>query len=251
MTSTNPFSEFADLEKNNKERVLREVKEVLRLTPTSDMAGGRSDDLVAWGGRAAAAISRWSVVYSVTATSVVDDLLSDNSYSSSTGLSKLKALLRQAEADLTLDVGPTSVVVPEKGVFDYFEGLRKLVETARDEVFFVDAYLDADFVSRYLPFVATGVAIRLLAGSRKLTTLLPSVEMFARQNKRPVEVRSSSAIHERYLFVDRRQCFLSGASFKDGAKNAPALLTQIVDAFPAMWKTYDDAWQSAKVERNS
>jgi hypothetical protein len=73
--------------------------------------------------------------------------------------------------------------------------------------------------------------------------------MFVQQNNRPVAVRSTAAIHERYLFVDRRQCYASGASFKDGAKNAPALLMQIVDAFGAMWTTYDTIWQSATVER--
>jgi len=237
MTEADPWSRLAQVESAKKERLLVEVKEILRLAPTPGMVGRGTDDLIAWGGRAAAAISRWDVVYAVTTTSVVDDLLSDNSYTSQTGLSKLKALLRQAEADLTLDVGPASVVIPEKAVFEYFDELRKVIETARDDVFFVDAYLDADFVPRYLPFVAIGAGIRLLGGPKKMPTLLPAVEMFAQQNKRPVEVRSSPAIHERYLFVDRRQCYASGASFKDGAKNAPALLMQITDAFASLQKS--------------
>ena len=69
------------------------------------------------------------------------------------------------------------------------------------------------------------------------------------QNGRSVEVRSSDAIHDRYLFVDKSQCYFLGASFKDGVKDAPALLSQMVDAFQPMWDTYNAAWQSANVVR--
>lgn len=41
----------------------------------------------------------------------------------------------------------------------------------------------ADFVSRYLPYVAKGVTIRLLA-LEKLTMLLPAVDAFVKQNDR-------------------------------------------------------------------
>ena len=37
--------------------------------------------------------------------------------------------------------------------------------------------------------------------------------------------------------------------FEDGAKNAPAVLTQIGDALPAMLDTYEKLWRPAKVER--
>lgn len=84
-----------------------------------------------------------------------------------------------------------------------------------------------------------------------MATLLPAVDMFAQQSGTRVEVRSSTDIHERYVFVDRAACYLSGASFKDGAKNAPAALTQISDAFKAMWDTYQMLWSTAKVERGA
>jgi hypothetical protein len=82
-----------------------------------------------------------------------------------------------------------------------------------------------------------------------MSTLLPAVEMFVRQRGTIVQVRSSTALHDRYLFVDRKACYLSGASFQDGAKRAPATLTQILDAFQAMFDTYERLWNSGKVER--
>jgi hypothetical protein len=49
--------------------------------------------------------------------------------------------------------------------------------------------------------------------------------------------------------VDRTACYLSGASFKDGARHAPTVLTQITDAFQAMWDTYEGMWNGGTVER--
>ena len=42
---------------------------------------------------------------------------------------------------------------------------------------------------------------------------------------------------------------MSGASFKDGAKNAPAVLAQITDAFQAMRDTYERQWSESAIER--
>lgn len=232
----------------NKNLLLAEVEDVLRTMPPRDVYGSGQDVVFAWIGRAAATITRWDIVHSISASAAARDAQSDNTYKAGTGFDELRALLHQARADLQMEVGQTSVVIPQGRVFDYFDELRKIIETARVDVFFVDPYLDGDFVSRYLPSVASGAAIRLLTG-KKLSQLLPAVDMFSQQAKRAVEVRSSSALHDRFLFVDRKECYLSGASFKDGARNAPATFTQIQDGFSALWTTYDAMWSSAKVER--
>lgn len=125
---------------------------------------------------------------------------------------------------------------------------RKIIEPAKQDVFFIDPYLDAEFVSRYLPHVNVGVTIRLLA-REKLSTLLPAVDQYGRQSKATVNVRSGPGFHDRYVIIDRAASYQSGASFKDGAKAAPTTLTQISDAFPVVCKTYEDLWASAKIER--
>jgi len=95
-----------------------------------------------------------------------------------------------------------------------------------------------------------GVEIRLLTSDRKrLTQLLPAVELFIQQNGCAVNVRSAKGFHDRYIFVDKGSCYQSGASFKDGGKQAPTTLTQITDAFDAVWETYDKLWGGANVER--
>ena len=239
------------------ESLLAEVADILRVAPTTEAyaSDSSSDEHIAWTGRATAAIARWGRMsvpnFSAVKASVVqNNVPSDDPRVSRKALGVFKMCLHQATSDLRQELGRGSVVVAEGRVFEYFDELRKVIETARTEVFFVDPYLDADFVSRYLPYVAEGVSIRLLGGPKKRTTLLPAVDSFAEQHGRPVAVRVSDGLHDRYLFIDEAACYLSGASFKDGAKNAPTVLTQITDAFQAMWDTYQRRWNESQTARS-
>ena len=62
--------------------------------------------------------------------------------------------------------------------------------------------------------------------------------MLTKQSQSSITVKSASNFHDRYLFVDGKACYQSGASFKDGARNA-----QITDAFTAVRDTYEAVWQ--------
>ena len=233
------------------ERLLSEVDEILRAAPTiyEFALDSGSDEHLAWLGRAAAAIKRWnSVAQAATASVALMNVPSERLDICRKTLATFKILLQQEKSDLRMELGHSSSVVVAGGcVFEYFDALRKVIETAKDEVFFVDPYLDVDFVSRYLPHVAAGVSIRLLSSSKKRATLLPAVEAFAQQFGGPINVRVSDGLHDRYLFIDRTTCHLSGASFKDGAKNSPAILAQITDPFQAMWDTYEQQWERGAI----
>ena len=117
---------------------------------------------------------------------------------------------------------------------------------------FVDPYLDPEFVSRYLPQVKKGVTVRLLTSKEKLSSLLPAVETFVAESKLQVQVRFvSSGLHDRFVFVDKKRCFQSGASFKDGARKSPTALIQITDIFKKMLQGYEGMWNGAEIERGS
>ena len=115
-------------------------------------------------------------------------------------------------------------------------------------MFFIDPYLNAEFVSRYMTHVKPGVKIRLLTSDNKLATLVPAVKAFIGQNQVDVELRTATGLHDRHLIVDRTACYQSGASFKDGARSAPTTISQIIDAFDAMAKTYEALWNGGKIE---
>ena len=59
-------------------------------------------------------------------------------------------------------VAPLSVVISGGKPFDYFDEIRKIMEMVRNELLFVDSYLDAEFVSRYLPQLNESPAPRFL-----------------------------------------------------------------------------------------
>ena len=79
-------------------------------------------------------------------------------------------------------------------------------------------------------------------------TLLPALRVLIGQNQADVELRTTTGLHDRHLIVDRTACYQSGASFKDGARSAPTTISQIIDAFDAMAKTYEALWNGGKIE---
>lgn len=232
------------------EQLLVEVQDVIRSMPGVRDFSVDPDKCVAWLGRASAVMSNWdmprSTVHFEPAVRRYSSLFANKDRVNFEPLRhSLLTLLHQAENDLRLRTsGPLSVGIGTGRVFEYFDELRKLIEGARVDLLFVDPYIDAEFVSRYLPLVPDGTAVRILARER-LPSLKPAVAAFVAQSGHSVEVRASAGFHDRYLFVDGQACYHSGASFKDGAKKAPTVLTQITDAVSVVTATYEQLWASA------
>lgn len=227
------------------EHQLAEVEDLLRTIPTWADIRNPEPENYAWCGRAVAVVDSWDAFKAIELNNLVKTLQSgriatQNSYSS------LMTILHQMRYDLRMKtVGPLSVAIAPGRVFDYFDEVRKVIEGARIDVLFVDPYLDAEFVSRYLHLIAHGVTVRLLCGA-KLNSLLPAVETFELQSGLSIEVRSYKDFHDRYVIIDKKACFQSGASFRDGAKTSPTTLTQIGESFDAVHSTYEKFWDAGK-----
>lgn len=233
----------------SKEQLLAEIEDLVRTMPPRATIRHETEENLAWLGRLSAVIEKWNPLKGGLLMDSLHQFNEMNAQQTREGFRGLMTLLHQARHDLRMEtLGPANVVVAPRMVFDYFDELRKIIEAARQDLLFVDPYLDAEFVSRYLPHVAAGVTTRLLA-REKLAKLLPAVDAFAQQSGMRIEVRSVSGFHDRYVFVDRASCYQSGASFKDGAKSAPTTVTQIMDAIASVLKTYEDLWSRAHVER--
>jgi hypothetical protein len=190
---------------------------------------------VAWLGRLSAVIRAWDLSRSPEVLLAQMQLEGISLAANGNGYRRILALLNEARHALRMEtVGPLSLPVAHGQVFDYFDEVRKIIELAKQELLFVDPYLDAEFVSRYLGHVSKGVTVRLLA-REKLTTLLPAVDLFAKQSGCAIQVRSAQHFHDRYIFVDSNECYQSGASFKDGAKSAPTTLTIAPEPYRTMF----------------
>lgn len=231
------------------EQLLVEVEDLLRTMPPRARIRHQNEENLSWFGRAFAVVGQWKSELSSLMLAYEARIHGTAASDAEVALSGMLTLLHQARHDLRMQTqGPTNVAVARGMVFDYFDEIRKMIELSKQEPFFIDPYLDSEFVSRYLPQVPAGVTTRLLA-REKLSTLLPAVDAFVKQHKAKVEVRSAPHFHDRYLIVDRTDCYQSGASFKDGGRTSPTTLTQITDAFAAMLATYEDLWKQARIER--
>ena len=125
-----------------------------------------------------AVIEAWDSAKAVQAKVDLMQIRSVNGAIVQDGYHSLRTLLHEAPGQtLSMATDATAVAVAPDQVFDYFDNVRKLMQEARQELFFVDRYLDADFASSYLPQVPAGVAVRLLTMDKKhLGTLVPSRE---------------------------------------------------------------------------
>lgn len=233
----------------NPEALLGEVEDILRTMPPREALHNTTDENLAWFGRACAVVEAWDFAKGLLFRTAMDQFHDFMAMSSDQGFIKMVTMLNEARYDLRMkSIGPVNEAMGHGRVFDYFDEVRKIIETAKQDLLFVDPYLDAEFVSRYLPHVNPTVSIRLLT-RKSLSALLPAVDVYAKQSDTTINIRSAQGFHDRYVFVDRASCYQSGASFKDGAKKAPTTLTQITDAFSAVRQTYESIWDNAKVER--
>lgn len=233
------------------EQLLLEIEDVIRAMPGPRDFAANPHTVIPWMGRASAAMRAWdsgvSILHFEPSVQNYSRMSANNQTAYDFGPTRqsLLVLLHQAQHSLRLQsLGPLSIGIATGLVFEYFDEVRKLIESAKSDLLFVDPYIDAEFVSRYLPHVADGVTTRILARERILT-LKPAVMAFTAQTGRNVSIRSAPGFHDRYVFVDGLACYQSGASFKDGAKKAPTTLTQITDAFSAVQGTYEQLWSQA------
>lgn len=223
-------------------QLLAEIEDAIRTAPPQLTLHLVEAEALAWLGRSATLIRRWDSTKGILFDSQVRQLHAGRNFDPAPSVAGIFTALHEARHDLRLSaVGPLSVAVSRGNVFDYFDEVRKIIGSAQKEIFFIDPFLDSEFVSRFLPLVPAEIHVRLLS-KKGVSSLLPSVKLMCEQYKNIVEVRSNSSLHDRYLFVDKKTGFQSGASFKDGARFAPTTLTEISDAFIPVLAIYEKLW---------
>lgn len=230
------------------ELLFAQVNELLRSMPHQQEFTQMDSSTLAWIGQASAVAHNWDSLRAIAKFDpAVNKLQPGVLHNVAAGMSELVICLHHMRHELALQTEqPLSVNVGSGLVFDYFDEIRKAIETAKVDILFIDPYLDAEFVSRYLPHIAATVTIRLL-GRKSIQTLVPAVEVFKQQSNQAIQVRTATGFHDRFIIVDDSTCYQSGSSFKDGAKRAPTTITEIIDAFPAVKSTYEDIWAKATI----
>lgn len=172
---------------------------------------------------------------------------------SSMTLNAQKEFVTRARSVLTqLQLATNTFTTRQLGagaVHDYFEEVRQLIAGATRDVLFIDPYIDATFVTRYLPQIPQGIAVRLLTAERQAAALRQSLNLYQQQHGTAADLRvmADRSLHDRHLVIDGRDVYQSGASFKDGARNAPTSINQIVDVAADIIRAHEANWAAARV----
>lgn len=230
-------------------RLIAELELVMSSIPTVEEFQADTDAVLSWRGRAQATMSAWNTMKAIQFNSAISKL-EDPFYPEDrkSAMRDVRALLHEARHSMLLETSGTSnVAVPAGNVFQYFSELSKKISMAQTDILFADPYLDVTFIDRYLPQVGAGVPVRLLT-SKYISKLAPAIDLFCKQHGNSISLREAD-FHDRFVFIDRKIAFQSGASFKDGASTAPTGLVEIIDVFPATLSAYEALWSGGKVHR--
>lgn len=230
-----------------KEQLLSEIEDLLRTMPDRATIRHHVAENEAWLGRSSSLVQNWSIPNYTSYLMALQKFRSSDAREAQRALSEMVAIIHQARHDLMMNtIGPLSVSISQGRPFDYFDEIRKIISAATNEVFFIDPYLDADFIDQYLPHIKPHVKIRLLGGTARKKTFVPAIKLYMEQEPNPIEVKlSKTGMHDRYIFVDNNSCYHSGTSFKDGTRKSPTTLSQITDASAVLKSIYENQWSEA------
>lgn len=158
------------------EQLLGEFDELIRSMPSDkDMLAG-ADDALRWSGHASALVRSWDSGKAISFDMKIEQLTGYASMDPRQQLRMIKAILYEARSTLQMEaIGPMAIAIGKGSTFDYFDELRKIIELATEDILFVDPYMDADFIARYMPYVRPGIAIRLLT-TNEIALLVPAAQ---------------------------------------------------------------------------
>ena len=132
--------------------------------------------------------------------------------------------------------------------FDALVAMGKLLERASSDVLFVDPYADRTMLDEFGRLPKEGVTVRVLTRSQQRDELLSVPGRWADQygSRRPLEIKTlpKRHLHDRLIFIDRKEAWISGQSLKDLAVRAhtvimrawPELEPDKIEAFSELWK---------------
>lgn len=198
-----------------------------------------------WLGQAHALLSRWSRLEAASFQVACDFL--PMAAGREKNIANILAAIHRAIADLELQVPAEKQVAFGAGdVYDFFRALRNVVGAAEISLFIVDPYMDATIFDHYLSARAPDVAVRLLI--RKYGgDVKAAADNYVAQHDAVVEVRQSTTIHDRVVFVDDHVCWVVGQSIKDAAKGKPTYLVPLPpDVTLTKLQDYLAIWDSSR-----
>jgi hypothetical protein len=155
-------------------------------------------------------------------------------------------VLTKLEDELFGGQSPGTIFLSAGSDHDAFVEIRKVVQCAASEILIVDPYVD-ETMWPLLSNAAGGANIKILTNHMK-GDFSVEARKFARQHGRNVEIRGTSAYHDRFIIADSRRCWHLGGSIKDAGSKA-CLLSELTSSqvVSAIITDVSKAWAAAAV----
>jgi hypothetical protein len=220
------------------------------MIPSGDMRG--SSEVLRWLGRAGALIEMASgLADRVKFDSLRTSLLATTTADPEPQMRHIRVLLYAAlaKAELSAPSAAKGAFIPAGNSFDALTAITGILRECTGSVLIVDPYLDAVALTDFLPTVAEGLPLRLLASEKQRKHGLPeAVERWIGQfaQTRPLELRLTKPqlLHDR-LIMDSERVWSLSQSLNAIAQRSPAMVQRVSaeianlkrEAFTEMWES--------------
>jgi len=151
--------------------------------------------------------------------------------------------LKSSIAELRVDLPEDEI----KGVYEpgqeyeFYADVKGRLALSQKELFVIDPYLSTEIFDVYATSIPRTVLFRLL-GTNISTAVLALAQKYASGGN--LQFRSSTAIHDRVIFVDKR-AWVCGQSLKDAAKEKPTYIVEVDEA--SIRSGYEAIWIASQV----
>jgi len=224
--------------------LLEKLRSLLQAIPPLEGRGDYTLEQFSWLGKANAVMHEWDEIQSISFKTAVTGLIRNMDRRGNYGVvvSSIHDVIARLENALPQSAGQA---FGPGAAYDFFRALNDLVASATAQLFIVDPYLDAEVFDGYLLALKPTVSVRLLA-NQYVANVRIAANKHTTQTGANIELRQSSDIHDRVLFVDSDQCWVLGASIKDAALKKPTYLAPLTHDVSADKRlSYEKIWSAA------
>jgi hypothetical protein len=148
------------------------------------------------------------------------------------------------------DQSLSEVFFPKGSQHDAYRHLRKIFNQAEKSLLIVDGYVDSNLFVTLSSIEHQELSIQVLTSQQRSKDFVLEAKRFCEQYSRPrIQVRIVRDFHDRFVFVDKKDCYHLGASIKDAGKSA-FMISKMMDEVNVrrFVEQYEDSWEAAREE---
>lgn len=135
----------------------------------------------------------------------------------------------------------------KKSPFKFHLDIKEIIENSNEEIFIIEPFVTDHILELTLKDLNRKRKIRILTNSKNADKRgkFSKLSNLFKKEFSDYEVRESEEIHDRGIFIDKKEGWILGQSIKDAANNKPTYLVKLRNAKP-LESIYHSIWNSSK-----